>query len=146
MLLALAVAALGVAVPVDAKLLVDLPEADATLSAHGQTQVCRGPTLAAVLAKHGQPQGESLRGPALARGVLVLARDGYRVLFSLGELDPMLGAAPAILATRCDDKPIAGKDGPLRLIVPQDKRPARSVRQVESFAIVDLGAEGEHQH
>jgi hypothetical protein len=91
------------------------------------------------LARAGQSQVEALRGAALARGVLVTARDGYRVLFSLGELDASLGAVGAIVATRCDGKPLDEADGPFRLIVPKDGRPARSVRQLESLAVVDLG-------
>ena len=78
---------------------------------------------------------EARRWPA---GLLVKARDGYTVLFSLGELDAKLGAAPAIVATTCDGKTIDASDGPFRLIVPQDQRPARSVRQVERLAVVDL--------
>lgn len=146
MLALLAAAALGETVPVDAKLLQALPEAAATLTAHGQAHACTGPTFAAVLARLGQPHGEALRGAALARGVLVTARDGYRVLFSLGELDPALGGAPAIIATKCAGKALGSDDGPFRLILPGDKRPARSVRQVASLAIVDPRQDASHGH
>jgi hypothetical protein len=33
------------------------------------------------------PQGEALRGPAMTTYVLAEAADGYRVVFSLAELD-----------------------------------------------------------
>ncbi len=120
-----------VEVGIGAKLLDGLPSVEATLIAHGKAQHCTGPTLSAVLAKIGFPAGEKLGGPALSRGVVVRARDGYAVLFSLGELDQTLGNKPAIIATQCDGSPIGMKDGPYRLIVPGEARPARSVRQVE---------------
>lgn len=121
---------------VDAALLAGLPAHDVTLTAHGVTQTCNGPKFAAVLAKLGLPQGEALRGPALASGVIVHARDGYAVLFSLGEVDAALGNEGAIVATQCDGKPLTDKDGPFRLIVPNEKRPARSVRQLATIELV----------
>ena len=135
LLLAAALAA-GTPATVDAALLAGLPAHDVTLTAHGVTQTCNGTEFAAVLAKLGLPQGEALRGPALARGVIVHARDGYAVLFSLGEVDAALGNDGAIIATRCEGKPLTDKDGPYRLIVPNDKRPARSVRQMATIELV----------
>jgi hypothetical protein len=123
----------GATAKVDDALLAGLPTEQATLSVHGKVQQCSGPALAAVLGKLGLPQGESLKGPALKRGIVVHARDGYGVLFSLGELDPATGAEAAIIATQCDGKPIGADLGPYRLVFPGDKRPARDVRQVESI-------------
>ena len=127
---------MGTPAPVDSALLAGLPMHDVTLTAHGTTQICNGPAFAAVLAKLGLPQGESLRGPALAAGVIVRARDGYAVLFSLGEVDASLGNSGAILATLCGGKPLTEQDGPFRLIVPNENRPARSVRQVTTIELV----------
>ena len=131
-------AALTVGAPatVDIALLAGLPTREVTLTAHGVAQHCSGPEFVAVLAKLGVPQGEALRGPALTGGVIVRARDGYAVLFSIGELDPALGNGGAIVATQCDVKPLTDKDGPYRLIVPGDKRPARSVRQMATIELV----------
>ena len=128
MILALLLAA----APVDAALLGGLPESTVTLTAHGVTQTCTGPTLAAVLGKLGYPAGEKLGGSALASGVVVRAKDGYAVLLSLGEIDATLGNHPAIFATQCDGKALGNHDGPYRLILPGEARPARSARQVVS--------------
>ena len=129
MILALVLAA----APVDAALLEGLPAVDATLVAHGKTQHCTGPTLANVLAKLGYPAGEKLGGKALAGGVVARASDGYAVLLSLGEIDATLGNEAAIIATTCDGKPLDDKEGPYRLILSNEKRPARSVRQLVSL-------------
>ena len=128
--------ALGTPATVDESLLAGLPTREVTLTAHGVTQKCSGPDITTVLAKLGLPQGEALRGPALASGVIVRARDGYAVLFSLAEFDAMLGNEGAVVATQCDGHAIADKDGPYRLIVPGDKRPARAVRQMATIELI----------
>src|SRR5262249_62182964 len=89
-----------------------------------------GVPLIEILKSAGAPTGEALRGPALSLYVVVGAADHYRAVFALGELDPSTGNRQAILADRKDGKPLDDKDGPLRVIVPDDKRPARWVRQV----------------
>jgi hypothetical protein len=127
--------AVGGSARVDEALLAGLAPVEATLNVHGEVHHCSGPPLAAVLARLGLPGNEALRGAALQRGIMVRARDGYAVLFSLGELDPGTGAEPAIIATQCDGKQIGPEEGPYRLVVPNDKRPARSVRQVESIEL-----------
>src|SRR5262245_46134278 len=46
-----------------------------------------GVTVEEVLRRAGVPLGEHLRGPALAKAVVVHAADGYQAVFSLAELD-----------------------------------------------------------
>ena len=54
---------------------------------------------------------DPLRGGAqLGRRVEVVARDGYRVTFSLGELDPSLGNTQVFLVDQCDRGFTALKD------------------------------------
>src|SRR5271165_1505105 len=50
-------------------------------------EVYDGVPLAALLKEAGVPQGEQIRGPWMASYVLAEAADGYRVVFSLAELD-----------------------------------------------------------
>lgn len=139
MLAALVLAALAHAVaPVDAALLAALPAHEATLNAHGVETKCSGPLLADVAAALGMPMGKALHGAELKRGLIVRAKDGYAVLFSLGELDPGTGGSGAIVATACDGKPLGEETGPFRVVVPGDKRPARSVRNVVSIEPVDV--------
>ena len=67
--------------------------------------------------------------------VLVEAVDGYRVVFSLAELDPGLTDRVILLADTKDGQPLPSREGPFRIIVPGDKLPARWVRQVKSVTV-----------
>lgn len=115
-----------------------MPHVPATLVAHGVTTKCEGVPLTALLAKAGLPAGEVLRGKTLSLAVVAIATDGYAVPFTLGELDPALGNAGAVVADRCDGKPLDAKSGPLRLILPGEQRPARSARQLERLLVVEI--------
>lgn len=122
-------------VPLDADTRATLPRAAVSATAHGKTLNCEGVALSDLLRKtEGLPA--ELRGPALASYVLVTARDGYRVVYSLAELDPSLGNRHIVLADRCDGQPLSEEDGPLRLVAPEELRPARWVRQVQSITVV----------
>ena len=124
-----------VAVPLDDAARAGLPRHAVQATAHGRTLQCEGVALADLLRAAGAMPDE-LRGPHLARYVLVTARDGYRAVFSLAELDPSLGNHAVVLADRCDGKALDDEAGPLRLVAPAESRPARWVRQVESIAVV----------
>lgn len=124
--------ALNMAVLVEPALIEGLPTREVTLTQHGETQVCSGPLLADVLARLGAASKGDVRGPALMQAVVIEARDGYRVAFTLGELDPLLGKAQVVLADRCNGAGLGESDGPFRLAVEGDVRGARSVRQVVS--------------
>jgi len=104
----------------------------------GPELVFRGPALDAVLALAGAPQGRDLRGPALRLVVLAEARDGYAVVYSLAELSPDLGARKGIVAVEQDGQPLNEKDGPLRIVIEGEKRPARWIRQLERLRIVQV--------
>lgn len=119
-----------VAIPFDAAARAGLSAATATLAVHGGKTVCEGVWLADLVARSGLPAGEAVKGPALATVLVADAADGYRVVFSLGEIDAKLGHTPVLVADRCDGKPLAASDGPIRLVVPGDARGARSVRQL----------------
>lgn len=84
------------------------------------------------------PLGKELRGKALASYVLAKARDGYQVVFSLGELDTAFGNESVIVADKRDGKPLFGYQGPFRLVCPNDKAGARSVRMLETLELVRL--------
>jgi hypothetical protein len=67
--------------------------------------------------------------------VLVEATDGYRAMFSLAELDPELTDRVILLADTKDGQPLPPREGPFRIIVPGEKRPARWVRQVRVVTV-----------
>ena len=123
-------------VPLDAATLSKLPRENVQAAAHGKSLDCEGVALDALLRATGALPADKLSGPQLARYVLVDARDGYRVLYSLAELDPGTGKRRVLLADRCNGAALDDDEGPLRLIAPEDARPARWVRQVKSITVV----------
>ena len=78
----------------------------------------------------------TMRGPRLTEALLVEAADNYKVVFALAEFDPDFTSREIVLADKRDGKPLDAKEGPWRVIVPGDKRPARWIRQVTSFKII----------
>ena len=104
----------------------------------GRTLTYEGVLVGELLTRAGAPIGKELRGNALATYVVASARDGYQVVFSLGELDPAMTAGEIMVADTVDGKPLFDYQGPLRLVAPRDKRGARSVRLLERMEIVRL--------
>jgi DMSO/TMAO reductase YedYZ molybdopterin-dependent catalytic subunit len=90
-----------------------------------------------VLKKAGIPMG-AIRGKNLAAYILASAKDGYQVVFSLGELDPTFGNEKVLIVDKRDGKPLFGYQGPLRLVVAGDKAGARDVRMLEKIEVVRL--------
>lgn len=101
-----------------------------------QAQVYEGVPLALLLQKAGVPHGEAIRGPWVAAYVIVEAADGYRVVFSIAELDSAFLDSDVLVADALDGAPMGGGQGPLKLVAPHDKRPARWVRMLKSITVV----------
>jgi DMSO/TMAO reductase YedYZ molybdopterin-dependent catalytic subunit len=119
--------------------LAKMPHETASIPDQDGTKVeYEGVPLRDILAKAGAPLGGKLRGGALASYVLAKAQDGYQVVFALGELDAAFGNAKILIADKRDGKPLFGFQGPLRLVCPDDKAGARSVRMLESLQVVRL--------
>ncbi len=117
------------------------PTAKVTVKDHdGTTATYEGVPLHAVLSDAGVPQGEALRGEALQLIVLVKAADGYKVALSLAELDPLFTDKQVLLAYKRNGADLDAKTGPLRLVIPDEKRQARWVRQVTELEIVRAGS------
>ena len=138
MLSVLAVALAAVHLAVTAATLQALPHR--TLSAtdeHGRTSSYGGVALRDVLTQAGVPAGEALRGKNMTRYVVVDAADGYRAVFSLSELDSSYTDRVVLIADSRDGAPLSQHEGPFRLIVPDEKREARWVRQVTAIDVED---------
>jgi hypothetical protein len=114
-----------------------LPHVKITTSASGTAGTFEGVALKAVLEKAGVGFGETVRGKRLASYLLVEAADGYRVVMALPELDPAFTDKQVVLAFLKDGKPLDDKEGPYRIVIPDEKRMARWVRQVTTLKIVD---------
>jgi DMSO/TMAO reductase YedYZ molybdopterin-dependent catalytic subunit len=95
-----------------------------------------GVLLEDVLHRAGAMQGDQLRGLALSMYVVAEAADGYRVVFSLAELDSAFSESDVLVADTMDDAPLNATIGPLRLVAPHDKRPARWVRMLKAIRVV----------
>ena len=106
-----------------------------------KTEVYEGVLLEELLRKAGVPQGEQMRGPAMTTYIVAEAEDGYRVVFSLAELDSGIVDSEVIVADTMDGVPLAAKQGPFRLVAPHEKRPARWVRMLKSITVVRASAQ-----
>jgi len=89
-----------------------------------------GVEVAELLRKYGAPLGKELHGSALAYYVIARGLDGYEAVLSLGEVDPSFHPGEVIVADTMNGKPLDAKNGPFKLVVTEDKRPARSVRNL----------------
>jgi len=107
------------------------------MNAHDKKkETYEGVLLEELLTKAGVPQGEQLRGASMATYVLAEATDGYRVVFSLAELDSGILESEVIVADTVDGAPLSAQQGPFRLVAPHEKRPARWVRMLKSITVV----------
>jgi len=93
-----------------------------------------GVPLATLLAKVNAPLGKELHGEAMTTYLVATGSDGYSVVLSLAEVDPSFHEGQVIVADTRDGQPL-GKNGPFQLIVPDDKRPARWVHNLETIAL-----------
>lgn len=116
-----------------------LPHVKLTAQEHSSLPVrFEGVTLKSVLEKAGITFGESMKGKRLATCLLMEAADGYRVVVALPELDPAFTDKLIVLAFLRDGKPLDEKEGPYRIVIPDEKRMARWVKQVTTLRIVNV--------
>ncbi|PBS13118.1 hypothetical protein CMZ82_05725 [Lysobacteraceae bacterium NML93-0792] len=125
-----------ISVPLDAPSRATLQRHPVPVPGDGRTLQCEGVALSALLQVSGAMPDTPLDTAHLDRYVLVSARTGERAVFSLGELDVMLGNRAVYLLDRCEGAPLDDDDGPLRLLVADDSRPARSLRQIDAITVV----------
>jgi len=115
-----------------------LPRQNVEATLHGHPMLCEGVALVDMLRRAKAMDAAPLKGDALARVVVLTARDDYRVAFTLAELDPSLGARRVFVVDRCNGKPLDPDTGPLRALVPDDQRGARSLRQLDAIVVESL--------
>ncbi|MEI9964927.1 MAG: hypothetical protein WDM92_09635 [Caulobacteraceae bacterium] len=107
-----------------------------TVSEHGALGVLRRRAVR-------RPRGPGRRAPG--RGAARAGPGGCRGRhppptaiawpLSLAETDPAMRPDPVLVADRKDGKPLDAHEGPFRLVVPGDKRPARSARSIVKIEI-----------
>jgi hypothetical protein len=91
--------------------------------------------VAEVLRLAGAPAGAELRGQNLRYYIVARAADGYEVVFALAEFDPAFSERVIVIADRRNGQAIGANEGPLRFVVPGDKRQARWIRQLQTITI-----------
>jgi len=94
-----------------------------------------GVRLADILTPLGAPLGKELHGIALTSYLVATGSDGYRAVFALAEVDPSFHPGEILVADTMDGKPLDAHSGPLKLVVTEDKRPARSVRNLTTIEL-----------
>jgi len=119
--------------------LAKMPRTSVTVKGEGDEETTyEGVLLYDVLKQAGAPLDKQLMGKALASYVLAEARDGYQVVYTLTELDPSFTSNKIIVADTVNGKPLFQYQGPLRLVVPGEKKAARSLRMLEKITVVRL--------
>lgn len=113
-----------------------LPHQTVTATLKGAPAQYSGVPLTALLTAAAVGPVDSIGGLRLRLVVLVAGLDGYRVSFSLAELDRTIGRRQVLVVDRVDGAPVKGDDGPLRLIVPEDGRPTRWVRGITRIDVI----------
>jgi hypothetical protein len=115
--------------------LAQLPQHSIKANDHGTVVSCEGVLLGDVLAKVDVPAGEKLRGKAVSLYLLVEAADGYRAVFALPEVDAAFSDRRVYLVTKREGKPLSAQEGPFRIVIPDEKRASRWVRQVTALRV-----------
>jgi hypothetical protein len=121
---------------VDSAAFAALPHADVKATGHdGIPATYRGVRMSDVLALGGLTFGESLGGPRMATYVVVSASDGYRAVFAMPELDSGFRDGGVYIADQKDGRALSSEEGPYRVVVPGEKRPARWVREMTGLTV-----------
>lgn len=70
--------------------------------------------------------------------VVVESVDAPSAVFAMAEFDSALTSKQILLADSKDGKPLAVPEGPFRVIVPDEKEPARWIKQVWAIYVVQM--------
>lgn len=95
-------------------------------------QIYSGVPLIALLTRLGVP--EKPRGKDLNDYLVAAGSDGYKVVYSIGEVTPDVHDATVIVADSEGGKPLTAS-GPLQLVATGEKRPARWVRNLVAIQV-----------
>jgi len=98
-------------------------------------EIYEGVAVRELLRRAGIPQNDKLRGAAMTMYVVAEASDGYRVVYSLAELDSDFQDSEVMVADILNGSPLGEKQGPFKMVAPHDKRPARWIRMLRSLNV-----------
>ena len=95
-----------------------------------KSETYSGVPLIDLLAKAGAPIGADVKGKALSMYVVATGSDSYKAVLALAEAEPDFHPGVILVADQLDGKPLDAKEGPFKLVVGEDQRPARSVHNL----------------
>ena len=104
-------------------------------AAWGEHHVYAGAPIGDLLALVGAPSEVKLHGPALDQVVVVTGQDRFIAVLAMAETARSFHDAPVILADEIDGKPLDAHEGPYRLIIGGELKPARAVRMVSMIEL-----------
>ena len=107
-----------------------------TKDMQGKEHSFKGVRLVDVLDSAGVTLGKELRGENLTKSLLLSAADGYEVIYALAEIDPEFTDQVVLLAYEVDRQPLPAGEGPFRIIAPDEKKPARWIRELTSIRVL----------
>ena len=102
----------------------------------GKDAIYSGYNLSDILLAAGAKIGkDELRGKEMSAYLLVEAADGYKAMFAIAEIAPEFTDKIILLADTSDGKLLDAKTGTWQIIVPDDKKHGRWVRQVVALKL-----------
>ena len=103
---------------------------------NGVNEEFGGVLLYDLLSRAGAPMGDSVEGKNQTWYLQAEALDGYKVIFALPEIDTSFGLNSILLADVKDGAPLGKKASPLEIVVPNQHRHARWIRQVAKLRVL----------
>ena len=125
--------------PFDPTKLGDLAKVERKVTEDGQVVTYSGVPLASILEKPAKDVG-TMAGLRNLSDAVVLVRgsDGYQAAVSAAAVGMDPKGERFLLAISRDGKPLGGGQGPVRLIVPEDPKHVRWVKDVATIRLVRL--------
>jgi DMSO/TMAO reductase YedYZ molybdopterin-dependent catalytic subunit len=118
--------------------LAKMPRTTVTVKEQGRDVTYEGVLVYEILKKAGAPVDKELSGKNMALCLLATARDGYSAVYALAEFDPGFTDNRIVVADKIDGKPLSAGQGPFRIVVPNQKKGARSVRMLEKLRVIPV--------
>jgi hypothetical protein len=100
-----------------------------------------GVSLWDVLQRVGVPSGQAAGRQRGSTYLRIVGGDGQVAVIALAELDPSFSRRTVLLADHRNGRTLDESEGPWRIIIPDDRRHARWIRQVVTIEAVHLGPE-----
>jgi len=102
---------------------------------YGAKATYSGALVSDILATIGAPSDKRLHGAPVNQILIVTGSDGFTTVLALAEVEKSFKTQPVILADEENGKALPAKEGPFRLIIGGELKPARSVFDVTAIEL-----------